>query len=239
MEKLKSLTIFFPCFNDSRSIPYLVLKAYKIGKKVASKLEVMVIDDGSSDDSQEILTLLQRDFPELKVYKHEKNLGYGATLRDGFEKAKCEWIFYTDGDGQYDPEELELLAVKATDSVDIVNGYKIYRSDSILRKIVGFLYNRLSHLEFPLPIRDVQCDFRLMRRSVLNKIHLMTTSGAICLSLIVRLAHVKARFVEVGVHHYLRPFGTSQFFRPKNLLRTFYEHVLFFFEQKRIYSGKK
>lgn len=204
-----------------------------MGRKVTTDLEVMVIDDGSEDDTWEVLSELKESFPDFKLVRHKHNMGYGAALRSGFKMATKEFVFYTDGDSQYDPLELRLLVEKMSSKIDVVNGYKISRKDSIGRIIVGKLYNGIAHREFDVPISDVQCDFRLMRSSILKKIVLESSSGTICLSLVVKLVASGARFTEVGVHHYPRPFGTSQFFRPKNLWRTAVEHVQFFLSHYR------
>ena len=120
-----------------------------------------------------------------------------------------------------------MLVWKASSKVDIVNGYKLTRSDPLIRRVIGSLYNWLLHRFYPLPISDVDCDFRLIRKSLLNKITLSSTSGIICLELIVKLKKQGARFTEVGVHHYRRLFGKSQFFTLGNVWKTLHEHVLF------------
>lgn len=237
MRKLSSLTIFFPALNDSKSIPYLVSKAYNVAPKVAKSFNVIVINDGSTDETADILQTLTKYFPRLTVIHHPKNLGYGAALRDGFAHATGEWVFYTDGDGQYDPEELIKLVHQLTLRVDVVNGYKLYRSDFFLRRLLGFLYNRVSHFEYDLPIRDVQCDFRLIRRSLFKKVRLFSSSGLICLELVTKLYFAGARFSEVGIHHYPRLHGRSQFFRPYNLWRTAREYVVMILKRYRRAKG--
>jgi glycosyltransferase involved in cell wall biosynthesis len=241
VKKLSSLTIFFPALNDARSLPYLINRAFTVAESVAKKFEVIIIDDGSTDETPEVLTTALAHYKNLRIIRHAKNMGYGAALQDGFTHAKYSWIFYTDGDGQYDPSELKLLVPMVTSTIDVVNGYKLHRSDSFMRKVIGSLYNNLSHTEYTLPIRDVQCDFRLIRKSAMKKFHLTATSGLVCLELVLKLTRTGARFVEVGVRHYPRMFGHSQFFRPANLWRTFIEHVGLFvrFMKRQHEKGKK
>lgn len=200
-------------------------KARAVGDSVTSDLELIIVDDGSTDDTPTILADLESLYPQLKVVRHARNQGYGAALRSGFAAATKEWVFYTDGDGQYDPEQLTRLISALNPGTDVVNGYKLTRSDSIWRKLIGSFYNRLSHLEYRLPIRDVQCDFRLIKRSLMKKIDLTSNSGLICLELVVKLVSVGAKFAEVGVDHFPRQFGRSQFFRLPNLYRTLVEHI--------------
>lgn len=232
MKKLPSLSIFFPSYNDAKSLPQIIKKAYNIGPKVAKRFDVTAVNDGSTDDTQIVLTKLKQKYNSLNIIHHEKNQEYGGTLQSGFKNAKGEWIFYTDGDGQYDPRELTLLVDALTEYTDVVNGYKLTRSDPVIRKMLGSLYNWFLHIIYKLPISDVDCDFRLIRRSMLRKINLTRTSGIICLELVLKLKKAGARFKEVGVHHYKRPFGGSQFFIPKNVLKILYDNIIFYMESK-------
>ena len=211
-DKLGGLTIFFPCYNDRGTIATMVVEAMYIGKKVSDDLEVIVIDDHSKDGSQLILEELKKIYPSLKVIYHKKNLGYGAALRDGFYNASKDFIFYTDGDGQYDVKELEKLVSKMTDGVDIVNGYKIKRSDPFHRKLIGRSYHIANKIMLDLKIRDVDCDFRLIRKKVFDKVKLVANGGEICVELVKKSQDAGFKFSEVPVHHYHRVSGTSQFF---------------------------
>ena len=232
MKKLKSLSIFFPSLNDSKILPYLIYKADKVARGLTTNYEIIIINDGSTDDTRTVLQAMQKLYPELRVIHHKKNKGYGGALISGFNAAKKEWIFYTDGDGQYDVGELPLLIQKISPSVDIVNGYKLNRVDNTARKIIGGIYNEFVQTVYKLPIRDVDCDFRLIRRSMLKKINLYSQSGMICMELVIKLYYAGGRFKEVGVHHYPRRFGTSQFFNIKHIFRTLFDHFSFFRKTK-------
>lgn len=227
MNQLPSLSIFFPSLNDAKILPYILAKTYAVAPTVARRFEVIVINDGSTDDTKEILKELTKHYPRLRVITHKKNRGYGGALISGFTSARKDWIFYTDGDGQYDPMELPKLVKAVRSGVDVVNGYKVKRGDSWYRVLVGILYNRLIQALYHPPIRDIDCDFRLIRRSLLKKITLTSTSGTICVELIMKLKAAGARFAEVGIHHYPRPFGRSQFFRLPRLLKALSEHFNF------------
>ena len=229
MKKLESLSIFFPCLNDGEIMPELIEKAYAVAPLIAFDFEIMVIDDGSDDYTLQVLHKLKHQYKNLRILYHKKNRGYGGALASGFQHAKKEWVFYTDGDGQYDVNELPKFVEKVADTIDVVNGFKLERKDDVIRKFVGVLHNAVAHALFSLPISDIDCDFRLMRRSVLRKIRLYKTSGTICLELIVKLHEAGARFTEVGVRHYERPFGHSQFFTPKKVFQTVIDHVEFYF----------
>ena len=131
-----------------------------------------------------MLEELKNVYPELKIIKHEKNLGYGAALRDGFYNACKDYIFYTDGDGQYDVKELERLADCMSEDVDIVNGYKIKRSDPLHRKIIGRSYHLANKIMLGIKIKDVDCDFRLIRRRVFDKVKLLADGGEVCVEFV-------------------------------------------------------
>jgi len=157
--------------------------------------------------------------PELHLIRHRHNQGYGSTLRDGFASATKQWIFYTDGDAQYNPLELIQLADALQDGVQIVNGYKINRNDPLIRIIIGYLYNNMVKIAFNLRLKDVDCDFRLISRSVFDWVQLESDTGVICVEMIKKFQNAGFVFSEVPVHHYSRQYGVSQFFNWSRLLR--------------------
>lgn len=232
MRRLNSLTVFLPTFNDAKILPYLICKIYDTVPRLTDDFEVIIIDDGSVDETPLISNSLSKQLPNLKVIRHVKNRGYGGALLTGFQQATKEWVFYTDGDGQYDPHELSKLVSKLKPGIDVVNGYKIKRRDPLIRKIIGGCYKTFTRQIYHLPISDIDCDFRLIRRSLIKQIKLSASSGLICLELVLALKKAGAHFVEVPIHHYPRPFGRSQFFRPKHLFHTLKEYAVFHYTTK-------
>ncbi len=216
----ESLTMFFPCFNDAATIGSLVAAAHVVGTDSGRDFEVLVVDDGSTDASAAILEALKEKYPELRVVSHGVNRGYGAALRSGFSGAAKDLVFYTDGDGQYDVLELKKFLPVLQDGVDVVNGYKIARSDPFHRVVIGKVYVVLMRLLFRFHVRDVDCDFRLMRRTALEAVSLRHSSGVICLELVKKLELAGFRFVDFPVHHYHRVAGKSQFFNFRRLFAT-------------------
>ncbi len=218
------LTAFFPCYNDRPTIGRLVEEAYTTIKRLGYRPEVIVIDDGSTDGSRELLKKLkQTKHPDLRLVFHAANQGYGAVLADGLAHATGDLIFYTDGDGQYDVGELPHLVALMDADTSCVNGIKEERRDPLSRIVLGNAYKFLARWLFWLPIIDVDCDFRLIRRAIAKKIHLTTTSGAVCIELVKKAEAAGAVFREVTVSHYPRRFGNSQFFTLGRLTHTLVE----------------
>jgi glycosyltransferase involved in cell wall biosynthesis len=224
--KAHSVSVFFPAYNDAPSLPKLVASAFKVLKEHVDDYELIVINDGSYDNTGEVLAELERQYaPLMRVVTHEKNRGYGGALRSGFAAATKELVFYTDGDGQYDVHELPNLLREMAPDVGLVNGYKLERNDPRHRIWIGSAYNAFARTLFRVRIRDIDCDFRLIRRSLLQAIELWSTSGTVCVELVRKLELTQYRVVEVGVHHYPRLHGRSQFFRVRSLLTTLYQLI--------------
>lgn len=220
MKKIKiSLSIFFPVYNDWGTIPSMVAESILTAEKFTDDYEIILVDDGSREKTKEIVKFLAAHFPQVRVVTHAKNRGYGGALKSGIEHASKEFIFYTDGDAQYDVRELLLLVDALKENVDVVNGWKIKRHDPFYRIWLGKIYQFTSRVLFRLPIRDVDCDFRLMRKSAFAGIHLESNSGTICVEMIYKLARKGVRFAEVPVTHFFRTSGKSEFFNFKRLLR--------------------
>jgi glycosyltransferase involved in cell wall biosynthesis len=214
------LSVFFPAYNDSGTIASLVITALKTARRLTPNFEIIIVNDGSADGTAEIANELARTYPEVRVVHHEVNRGYGGALRSGFAAATRELVFYTDGDAQYDPAEMELLWKALGSGVDLVNGYKISRSDPFHRIVIGRVYHHTVRFLFGLKVRDVDCDFRLMRRAVFDKVRLEKNSGVICLEMMKKIQDAGYQISEVPVHHYHRAYGRSQFFNFRRLFKT-------------------
>lgn len=223
MKKLISLSVVFPAYNDEKTIGPLVEKVSLLATKLARDWEVIVVNDASTDGTAEMLARLTKKFPRLHAITHRYNRGYGGALTRGFSYATKAFVFYTDGDGQYDVTELKHLTEKMDNDTDMVTGYKLKRSDPWLRKIVGGVYNQFVKAVFELPVRDVDCDFRLFRRSLLTGVRFTVTSGAFDVEFLSKLTRKKARITEIPVHHYPRAYGRSQFFSMRRILESLWE----------------
>lgn len=219
MEKNISLSVFFPFYNDEGSIRKIVKDTIETLKDITENYEIILVDDHSPDKVGEIANELAKDNPKIKVIHHEKNKGYGGALKSGFSNSTKDYIFYTDGDNQYDVKELKLLVNALDEDTDLVNGYKLSRGDPWYRKFIGRTYHWTVKILFNLKIKDVDCDFRLMKRNIFDKFSLESNSGVICVELMKKIHMNKLKIKEVPVHHYPRYHGKSQFFNFKRVFK--------------------
>lgn len=220
-KKLPSISVFFPCYNDAGTIGKLVENALNVLKKISNDYEVIVVNDGSKDNSRQIVEKIIKKNKKVKLINHLKNRGYGGALRSGFKAAKKSLVFYTDGDGQYDVNELPLLLTLMTPDVNFINGIKMGRGDLPYRVFFGNMHKFINRWLFWLPVYDVDCDFRLIRTNLIKKLKLKSSSGSICIELVKKAERAGASFRQVSVHHYDRKFGSSQFFKPSKILKTY------------------
>ena len=218
---MPGLSVFFPAYNDGGTIASLVITAVTVAGSLTPDFEVIVVNDGSSDDTPKILDELARIYPDhVRIVHHPTNRGYGGALRTGFATATKDYVFYTDGDAQYDPSEMTMLWSKMSDDVDWVNGWKISRSDPLHRIVIGRVYHHMVKLLFGLKVRDVDCDFRLMRRRIFEVVRLEKDSGVICLEMMKKFQDAGFHVAEQPVHHYHRAYGKSQFFNFRRIVKT-------------------
>jgi len=214
-----SVSIFYPCYNDWGTMGSMVMLTIRTAERLGLDYDITLIDDGSGDHTLDLLEEIEARFPQVNIVRHEKNRGYGGALRSGFASATKEWIFYTDGDAQYDVREMERLVERVSDDVDVVQGYKITRHDPLHRIVIGRIYHTIVKVAFGLRLRDVDCDFRLIRRTVFDKVELKSDSGVICAEMMTKIQRAGFRVTEVPVHHYERQHGKSQFFNFPRIFR--------------------
>jgi len=213
MMKLSSLTIFFPFYNDEGTVVEQISKAYEIGSKYTNDLEVIAIHGGiSRDGTFNEIKKAKKKFIDLVIIDKSDNIEGYAVIKYGFQNATKDWVFYTDGDAQYDMKELELLVKKYYETkADVINGYKTSRGDGVVRHILGDLYAKFSSFIFELPIRDTDCDFRLIKKKFLDKFELVSVDSSILGELIKKLELSGASFAEVPVSHFDRKYGISNY----------------------------
>jgi len=222
--KLDSLSSFFPVYNEERNIQKLVENLLKILPKVAEKYEIIIVNDGSTDGTEKIINKLTEENVYIRALHHKENQGYGAAIRSGFVNSQYNYIFFTDGDNQFDVFEIKKL-INYINEYDIVIGYRINRKDNFIRRFNAWSWHILIRLLFGLNIRDVNCAFKLFRRGVMKKINIESEGAMINAEI---LAHAKMygfSIKQIGVCHYPRQWGKQSGANFKVLVKAFWELI--------------
>lgn len=219
---LDELSLFYPLYNEEANIEEATARALRILPRFARRFEIILVDDGSRDRTGELADQLARRHAEVQVVHHARNRGYGGALRSGLSAARFDWIFYTDGDNQFDLEDLALL-VPLVDRFDIVTGYRRDRKDSAQRKLNAWAFNRLVHTLFALPFRDVDCAFKLYRAEFVRDLPLRSEGALIDVEILARARRRGARIGEVGVGHFPRLHGAATGANLRVIARAFRE----------------
>lgn len=228
MEKI-SISAFFPCYNEEKNVEKLLTKAAQFLPTIAYDYEIIVVDDGSSDATTEIARNFLRENPKVKIIRHETNMGYGAALRTGFDNSEKEYIFFTDGDNQFDIREIVKLLPYIKD-FDIVAGFRIKRRDNFIRRLNAKCFNLLVRLLFGLKVKDIDCAFKIFKRDVIGNLKLQSSGAFINAEFLIRATRRGYKIKEIGVSHYPRQWGTQTGASPRVVLRAF--HELFKFKYK-------
>jgi glycosyltransferase involved in cell wall biosynthesis len=221
MPRIAHLGCFFPAFDEEENIGPLLDEAMATLPALAEQVEVVVVDDGSRDRTSEVVAERARHHPEIRLVRHESNLGYGHALRSGLEATGGEVVALVDGDRQFRMSDLRLLA-EALDGADVVAGYRIRRADRRHRLLIAGVYDAVLRAALGLRIHDVDCGFKLFRRAVVDEVtpKLESRSAFISAELLLRAGHAGFRITEVGVPHHPRTAGRSKGATPTVVART-------------------
>jgi len=221
MESL-SISLFFPCYNEQGNIARTVEQALAVMEKLNADFEIIIVNDGSSDATAQIADEIASQNSRVKVVHHQTNLGYGAALQSGFKAATKELVFYTDGDGQFDINELPPL-LPLMKQYDIVSCYRLNRRDNFIRKINGWCWTKLVCFLFGMKVRDIDCAFKLYTRQIFDSIKLSSSGALIDAEILARAVRKGYSIIQKGVHHYPRTAGTQTGANPRVVLRAFKE----------------
>ncbi len=222
MPKLSSLSVFFPAYNEEANVENMVRIAQKVLPELSEKWEIIPVNDGSKDKTGEIIDRLAKEDPNVRPVHHVKNQGYGGAVISGYNASKYDYVFFTDGDLQFDLREITLL-IEKLDEGDLILGYRKNRRDPAMRKLNAFMWGSLVKFLFGFQVRDVDCAFKLMKRKVIDKVQLSAGGAMVSTELLARSNKAGFRFVEVGVTHYPRVAGTQTGANLKVILRAFRE----------------
>jgi glycosyltransferase involved in cell wall biosynthesis len=219
---LPGLTIVLPCLDEEANIAVAIRSAAEVGARTSEAYEIIVVDDGSTDRTAEIATRFVDDSRRVRLLMHPHNRGYGAAVRTGLEAARMPWVLLTDADLQFDLRDLEDF-VMLTRSADVVAGRRVVRQDPVRRRLAGAAWSRLMRTLFDLPVRDVDCAFKLVRRDLVDGVELRATGALISTELLIACRAQGARIVEHGVRHRPRVAGAASGSRPRVVTRAFAE----------------
>ncbi len=223
---IKEISVFFPAYNDENTIEKLVLDAISVLKPLGLDYEIIIIDDCSQDNTGKIAQRLVESQNRLRLVQHKENKDYGEVLKTGFTNANKEWVFYTDGDGQYDIKEITRL-FPYTDDFDFINGYILKRNDSLYRIILSKTYQFFLEVCFGRTLRYINCDFRLIKKEVIDRITIDSNSGFAPAEMVIKLMQNGVKVKEAVVSHLPRQYGHSQFLNPKKLTHLFCDLLRF------------
>lgn len=217
-----SISVFFPCYNEAANVERVTLKAVGVLEQLDTDYEVIVVDDGSSDGTGDIAERIASENPKVKLVRHEVNQGYGSALQSGFKAASKELVFYADGDGQFDINEMPAL-LPLIDECDIVSCYRVGRQDSFIRKLNAKCWGALVNLLFHMRIRDIDCAFKLYKREIFDNIEMSSTGALIDTEILARAIRKGYKIIQRPVKHYPRTAGEQTGANIKVIFRAFKE----------------
>lgn len=204
------LSIFYPLYNEEKNIIPLVEKSIETFQLVAAEFEIILVNDGSKDKTEELAQQMASKYPQVRVVS-QPNLGYGGAVKRGLKECQFDWVFFSDGDLQFDLAEIELF-LPYIDAYDLVIGYRLNRAEGFKRTLIAKMLKiwNFIFLGFPLSIKDIDCAFKLINRRVLNAVGELKSDGAMMTTEFLLKAYKQGfRVKQVGVHHYPRKFGSS------------------------------
>ena len=231
MKNIKSISIIFPLYKDKNTVREMIMKSNRLLKKLKVKSEIIIVDDGCPQKSGYYAKEISKKIKNLKVIFHKKNMGYGAAIKTGLKNCNNEWIFQTDGDAEYDVNDLRKLLKKSKQS-DLVVTYRLKKKYKTSRIIISWIYNAILRLLFHTPFRDISTGSRLIKKSLLKKINLISNSPFLGAELAIKSKYKGFKVSEVGIHTYPRTFGTGSSVSFKNILLTIKEMLELFVKIK-------
>jgi glycosyltransferase involved in cell wall biosynthesis len=230
-----TLSIFFPAYYDEKNIGKVVDKAVEVCESLVLKdYEITIIEDGSPDNTGKVADELASKYSKVRVIHHKQNIGYGATLWEGFKSARFDYVFYTDGDNQFDLEELKKF-VSLIPFSDIIIGYRKKKQYSKYRKFTSFVYNVILRFAFDIDYIDIDCAFKLFKKDIFDKIEVTTKDAFIDAEILIQAKLLGYTAAEIGVKHLPRVDGVSTAARPSIILRTIME----IYNYRKVYKTSK
>ena len=217
-----SLSLFFPCYNEEANVERVTRAAVAAAPKFADDWEVIIVNDGSRDRTAEIADRLAHELPGVRAVHNNPNRGYGGALQRGFREARKTWVFYTDGDGQFDFEDIGKV-LPLLETHDIASCYRLERRDPPMRKLNAWAWGRLVNFLFGFRLRDVDCAFKIYPRSLFDRIEMKSTGALIDTEILAKAHALGYTIGQIGVPHYPRTAGQQTGAKLRVILRAFRE----------------
>ncbi|UCD27902.1 MAG: glycosyltransferase family 2 protein [Planctomycetota bacterium] len=234
MDKI-GLSVFFPCYNEEANVERTTLAALEVCRSITDDFEIIIVDDGSKDRTGELADQLAEQHEKVRAIHNRPNRGYGGALQAGFGAAQKEWVFYTDGDGQFDFKELPKL-LDLLDKYEIVSAYRLNRNDPTIRRINGWGWSMLCNLLLGMKIRDIDCAFKIFPHRLFDEIEMRSEGALIDAEILAKATHRGYKIGQVGVYHYPRTAGQQTGANLKVIARAFKELLQL---RKQILAEKK
>jgi len=227
MNKLKGLSAFFPAYNEEANVGQMCASLKTVLPEIAEDYEIIIVNDGSKDKTREIADQLAKEDNRIRVVHHERNLGYGAAIRSGIKASSDNYIFFTDGDNQFDVSQLSHF-VPFVSQYEAVIGFRLKRQDNWVRKLNAWAWNRLVGLMFDLKVKDIDCAFKLFNRKVFDDIRLESSGAMISTEMLVKILKQGYSIHEIGILHSPRLAGKQTGANIRVVLRAFKELFCFY-----------
>jgi dolichol-phosphate mannosyltransferase len=202
-------SLIIPAYNESAGIRQAITEADEALRRLGRPCEIVVVDDGSQDDTAAAVAASVPRFPALRLVRHLRNRGYGAALRTGFQAARHELVGFTDADCQFHLEDLAALLARA-EQVPVVVGYRIDRRDPVRRRFLSWGYNTLVRVLLGTGVRDCDCALKVFQRDALLQLMPESCNFFVNTEMLSRARRLKLAVAEVGVRHRPRQHGQSK-----------------------------
>lgn len=209
---LPELSVFYPCYNEEKNLEPLVQDTIKVLKKITPKWEIVLVEDGSQDQTKAVILELQKKYPNIKPVFHSQNRGYGAAFKSGLYACKYQWITFNDSDRQFDFSEIvKLIRKQKSSQADVVLGYRLQRVDPPIRTVIATLLKVWNYIWFGFHgVKDIDCAFKLFKKETIDRVGQLKTESAITTTeLLIKIQRLGFKFAQVGVHHFPRRFGSQ------------------------------
>ena len=221
----------FPLFKDRQTVKKMIIKSLNVLKKITNKYELVIVDDGCPENSGLLAKQISKNLKNIKVIFHKKNLGYGSAIKTGLKNCKSQWIFQTDGDAEYDVNDLKKL-IKYTNNSDLIITYRFKKKYKTSRIIISWIYNAILRILFLTNFKDISTGSRLIKKNILKKIKLSAKSPFIGAELAIKSKYLGLKVSEVGIHTYPRTFGSGSSVSLKNIFLTIKDMFKMYFNFK-------